>query len=233
MNKTTNYEIFGDIASNRELDPRHVNRLKKAIQEKNLLHLNPIIVDEENRVIEGQHRLEAAKQLQLPIYYITDSNVDKSDIAALNTNKKNWSVQDYINFHCVEKKPGFNILAKFISEHPHIPISAAVQLLSPLGRRRSEEIKSGYVDVGNIDMAEQIADFIKWLRNHFDHAYSGTVIQAIRKLYEAEGFDPEYLKQKIEGQPRSVVKCIKSSHYLEMFLEIYNYKLSINRLTLK
>lgn len=230
MNSTTDYSIFGEIPSNREIDQRHVNKLKKAIAEKNLLHLNPIIVDEDNRVIEGQHRLEAAKQLNLPVYFITDGNVNKSDIAALNTNKKNWAIQDYINFHCVEKRTGFNTLAKFIASHPNIPISSVVQLLSPSSRRNMDEIKSGYVDVSNIEMAEEIASFLKWLRNHFEYAYSGLVIQAIRKMFESEGFDPEYLKQKIDGQPRSVVKCVKSSHYLEMFLDIYNYKLSTNRL---
>lgn len=233
MNKTIDYSIFGEIPSNREIDQRHVNKLKKAIEEKNLLHLNPIIVDERSRVIEGQHRLEAAKQLKLPIYYITDGNVNKSDIAALNTNKKNWAIQDYINFHCVEKRPGFNTLAKFITNHPNIPISSVVQLLSPASRRNMEEIKNGFVDVSNLDMAEKIAAFLKWLRNHFEYAYSGMVIQAIRKMFEYEGFDPEYLMQKIEGQPRSVVKCVKTSHYLDMFLDIYNYKLSTNRLTIK
>src|SRR5690606_774965 len=80
MNKTTDYSIFGEIESNREVDLRHVRKLMKAIEKRNLLHLNPIIVDEQNRVIEGQHRLEAAKQLQVPIYYITDNTVNKSDI---------------------------------------------------------------------------------------------------------------------------------------------------------
>src|SRR5690606_27736796 len=179
MNKTTDYSIFGEIESNREVDLRHVRKLMKAIEKRNLLHLNPIIVDEQNRVIEGQHRLEAAKQLKLPIYYITDGNVDKSDIAALNTNKKNWAIQDYINFHCVEKRPGFAVLAKFISNHPNIPISSAVQLLSPSGRRNMDDIKNGHVDVANLNMAENIAAFLKWLRNHFEFAYSGMVIQAI------------------------------------------------------
>lgn len=233
MNKTTDYSIFGEIESNREVDLRHVRKLMKAIEKRNLLHLNPIIVDEQNRVIEGQHRLEAAKQLQVPIYYITDNTVNKSDIAALNTNKKNWSAQDYINFHCIEKRPGFSVLSKFLSEHPAIPTSSAIQLLSPFSRRNMEEIREGYADVSNLAMAEKIAAFLKWLRNHFEHAYSGMVIQAVRKLFESEGFDPEHLKRKIEDQPRSVVKCIKTGHYVEMFLDIYNYKLSTNRLTIK
>lgn len=233
MKETTDYSIFGEIDSNREVDRRHVNRLVKAIMEKNLLHLNPIIVDEYNRVIDGQHRLEAAKALNVPVYYIVDGSVNNSDISALNSNKKNWQMMDYINFHAVEKRPGFNVLCKFLAEHPDIPASAALALLDPDGIRNSKAVMAGQVNVMNLEQAERIAGFLKWLRNFYDYAFNGTVISVIRKMFDHGDFDEAYFRDKIEGQPRSLVKCINARQYREMFLEIYNYKLSVNRIELR
>lgn len=230
MESTLDYKIFGDFDSNRELDKRHVNRLKDAILHKNLLHLNPIIVDDYRRVIDGQHRLEAAKELKVPVYYIVDTTVSKSDISHLNSNKKNWSLMDYINFYTVEKREGFGVLSKFLSEHPNIPVSAVIALLNPSGRREAKAVMEGILDVGNLSMANRIADFLRWLRNHYEFAYNSTVISVIRQMFEHQDFDLEFFKQKIEGQPRSLVKCINAKQYREMFLEIYNYRLSVNRL---
>lgn len=232
MKCTTEYEIFGVIESNRKIDMRHVKKLASAISDNNLLHLNPIIVDGYRRVVDGQHRLEAAKSLRIPIYYITDSGVGKTDIGALNSNKKNWSLEDYVNFHTKENKPGFKELSNFMALYPGMPVSSALTLLSSGGKRDTAAIRDGRVDVSNIDQAEEIAEFLLWLKEYYEQAYSDSVVQVIRKMFGAEGFDVEYLKKKIADQPRSLVKCINRKQYQEMFLEIYNYKLSINRLSL-
>lgn len=232
MQSTKDYSIFKDVDSNREVDPRHVARLARAISTKNLLHLNPIIVDADMRVIDGQHRMEAAKDLGVEIWYMVDEDISKSDISHLNSNKKNWTLIDYVNFYTVEKRRGFATLSKFIAEHPQIPVSSAIGLLNPYGRRNTKEVMEGYLDVSNIVQAGEIAEFLRWLRNHYEFAYNGSVISVIRQMYDNVNFDVEYLKEKILGQPRSLVKCVNARQYREMFLDIYNYKLSVNRLTL-
>ncbi|WP_336834392.1 ParB/RepB/Spo0J family partition protein [Sphingobacterium siyangense] len=233
MQSTRDYDIFGHINSNRKIDKRHVKTLVNLISKNNLLHLNPLIVDGYNRVVDGQHRLEAAKLLKVPVYFIKDTGVNKTDIATLNSNKKNWSLIDYINFHTEEGKPGFKALHNFMSLYPMLPVSSALSLLSTGGRHDTAAIREGSVDVNNVDQAEEIAEFLSWLHPHYDSSYSGSVASVIRKMFNAEGFDQELFKSKIMGQPRSLVKCINRKQYLEMFLEIYNYKLSLNRLIIK
>lgn len=232
MKSTTQYDMFGRISSNRKIDRKHVKNLVEVIRANNLLHLNPIIVDGELRVVDGQHRLEAARQLGVPIYYIVNDSVGKTDIAALNSNKKNWSLVDYINFHTKENRPGFKRLQEFMELYPMMPVSSALTLLSGNGRHDTAAIRQGHVDVSNADQAEEIAEFLLWLRPYYDAAFSNSVAHAIRQMFDAEGFEVDFFKKKIEQQPRSLVKCINRKQYQEMFLEIYNYKLSINRLSL-
>ena len=102
MNQTTDYSLFKDVSSNRDVDRKHVKKLVNSIREKNLLEVNPIIVNEKLEVLDGQHRLEAAKQLKVPIYYVISSDVTHNDISRLNSNKKNWLLMDYINYYTVK-----------------------------------------------------------------------------------------------------------------------------------
>lgn len=223
MKHTTDYDIFGEITSNREVNAKHVRKLVAEIERKNLLHVNPILVNEQMQVIDGQHRLAAARILGVPIYYLQDTGIQKEDIALLNSNKKNWNAMDYINYHGAEKRPGFDVLAKFIIQNPLMQVSTVIKLLNPDGKRNSDHIREGRIDVSNLPQAIAIAGFCKWLRNYYDAAYEDRIVSAIRKIFDADGFDEEQLVAKIEGQPRSLVPVINAKQALEMFTEIYNY----------
>ena len=59
--KTTDYGQFKNIEGNRGINLKHVNTLVTSITEKDLQI--PIIVDQNMRVVDGQHRLEAYKKL--------------------------------------------------------------------------------------------------------------------------------------------------------------------------
>lgn len=143
VKSTTDYKIFGQITSNREVDKKHVKKLIKNISENNLLHLNPIIVNGNMEVIDGQHRLEAAQILGVPVFYFMDENVDKTHISKLNSVKKDWKPIDYINYFTIEKKPGFDKLSAFITKHPLFPVSTCLMLLSSSGYKHTSELRGG------------------------------------------------------------------------------------------
>ena len=67
---TTNYNQFKLVQFNREKSAHHISQIKKKIKENNLLHLHPILVNLKGEVIDGQHRLQAAQELEVPIYYL-------------------------------------------------------------------------------------------------------------------------------------------------------------------
>lgn len=220
--QTTDYALFKHVTSNREVDKKHVNRLAKAISKKNLLHLDPIVVNDQMQIIDGQHRLEAAETLGVPIFYIIGAEVTKHDLSDLNSVKKNWSVLDYINYWSVEKAPGFDVLSKFLSEHSQIPASTAMMLLSVDGKRDTRALKEGKSDVGNIAQAEQIALFLKSFRNIIDWAYDRSFVMAIQRLVDSGKYDHAVMLKKLENQSRSLVKCVNVKQYIELLEEIYN-----------
>lgn len=214
MKSTKNYSQFKSIVSNREVDERHVNQLMKAIEAKNLLHLNPIICNKEFEVVDGQHRLEAASRLGLEVYYIMDDQVSKADIATINSHAKNWKVMDYINYWTIEKRPGFDRLSAFLSENPQIPPSTALMMLSVDASRQAHGVREGHINTGNHKEANEIATVLRYYRNLIDFAYDRNFVLAVYAAFTSGQYDHEIMKKKLEYQSRSLVKCINTKQYL-------------------
>ena len=56
----------------------------------------PILVNENKSIIDGQHRLQAAKELKIPITYIISNESSEENIDQLQISKK-WTAFDFCN----------------------------------------------------------------------------------------------------------------------------------------
>src|SRR5689334_1668429 len=93
---TTDHSKFSLLRYNRKIDPTNVYNKKKAILRKNQLPTNPIKVTKNFEVIDGQHRLEAAKELELPIYYMIVDDFEPEDLVEMHTIQSGWKIEDYL-----------------------------------------------------------------------------------------------------------------------------------------
>jgi hypothetical protein len=77
IQKTEDYNLFKRIVGNRTINKAQVRRLYDSYSIKPwLIQYCPIIINDNNEVIDGQHRLEAIKRLKIPVYYL---QVEKDD----------------------------------------------------------------------------------------------------------------------------------------------------------
>ena len=70
------YHSLGKVKGNREVNDINVSRLKKSIQDNNILHLRPIVVREEDNeltIVDGQHTHVAATSLGIPFAIMVDN----------------------------------------------------------------------------------------------------------------------------------------------------------------
>lgn len=234
MKETTNYSLFKDISSNREVDKTHVKSLVNAIQNKNLLYANPILVNEDMEVIDGQHRLEAARILGVPIYYI-QADVSRQDISKLNSNQKNWKLIDYINFWAVEKAPNFNKFTKFLVEHSEFGITGLITIVNIDSAKNTRGIKRGEINIMDMDFATEICELCRDLNDQYDYdfVFDGPFVIALKKVMNAENFSLDTLKEKIAAAPRAFVPCRNVKEYTQMIMDAYNYKLSKKQIVVK
>lgn len=222
IQETTEYKRFKEIASNRDIDKTHVNKLVNAIRVKNLLSVNPIIVNEKMEILDGQHRLAAARQLKLPIFYVVGSDIAHDDIARLNTNKKNWKLMDYINYYTVKGIKEFKELSRFVNEYPQFPINFLIALLSSDGSRQRQQLLKGILDISNKDQAKIIIGYISDFYQFFDHAHSSRFLEAILFLCNTGLYNHDRMINKINHNPGALIPCANKKQYIRLLQEIYN-----------
>jgi len=167
--ETTDYNRFKKTRGNRPVDPTHVEQLKKLIAEKDLY--DPIRVNKNMEVIDGQHTLEARKQLDLKVPYIIMDSDDPLDVARLNTGRKNWSMVNYLDQHCARNKMDYKICKQKMQQFG-INVAEAVVLLlkqTSLWSRISHDFKTGQfvIPAGGIEHCDRIGARLMQLKKYF------------------------------------------------------------------
>lgn len=226
IKSTKNYDIFRLINSNREVDYAHVRKIKESIHKKNLLNVHPINVNAQMEVIDGQHRLQAAKELGIEIFYIVNEGITSHDISRLNSIKKNWCLEDYLNHYMVEGLPEYKKVGQFVKHYSKIPLSGAIQILGANFQGLLRDFRDGNFQVSNYEEAAKIGDElykIKEIPTQIGkHLFSTAFLRVYISAREHEKFDFSKFVKQIEKQPRSFVPCVNNKQYLEMFNEFYN-----------
>lgn len=188
MQVTKDYSIFKKIDSNRDINKPHLKKLIASITIKNLLYLFPVIINNKNEVVDGQHRIEAAKVLGLPIYYIIDNSITKADIALMNSNRKSWGAKDYISFYAQEGNEDFKRLRKMLKDYPSLSPTLTAKLLCGKceafyegGGEYSKNIKAGKLNTSHYAMAKLIAELCSRLEQDRTWAFDAYFIMDIKK----------------------------------------------------
>lgn len=158
--KTTDYDRFVPIMSNRELDKRHVMNLQRSIKQRNLLMVRPIIVNENMEVIDGQHRLAAAQMIDEPVYYLQVKGLTQQDLAVLNTHQKNWSVMDFVNFYTLQGVAEYKKLSRLCNKYPLMKPTVMLRMVG-----YGNKVREGKINISNLPKAEIICDTVYKLLN--------------------------------------------------------------------
>ena len=93
--ETNDYEKFGKILGNRDLVTNL--GLKKSLQESG--QLVPIKVNKFYEIVDGQNRFNYLKELNLPVQYYISENYKKEHVPSINVSPKNWTIENFMNFH--------------------------------------------------------------------------------------------------------------------------------------
>lgn len=225
---------------NRDLSEHHLRRLKASIQEKNLLIDHPILVTPDMVVIDGQHRLEVAKELGLPVWYKVAELTEWGDLANVNANTKNWTISDHLEYWCRQGKPHYLRLREFLRRNPFIGVNVAASLCAGLGadslsgnyktsaipsnRGSFKEGKYQLTDAG-VANAQIFVDMLKDYEQFYDGWKRRNFVKALFLIVGAGHYDHARMMHQLETYGWSVrlMHAASRDDYITQLNNAYNF----------
>ena len=239
---TTNYSMFGHIGGNRNLDTSNLNKIKQSVSKKHI-KTNAVIciLDVEDvkvplKIVDGQHRFEACKDLNIPVSYVIDSSLTMSsilnDITLLNTASKEWDVSDFMNSEAQKGNQNYVLYSQvyniFNNSFDH---ESLFYILNNDDSRTCPKIsyplfKSGQLHFDQSDynyLIQRLKDISKF--DYYNELGGKRYYQkALNQLINTKGFDMGQMLSKIQTRQSTIVKCTTVDGALRQLGDIYNWK---------
>lgn len=225
VQKTNDYNKFKTKQGNRDLNELHLKRLKSSVQEMDLLHANPILVNERFEIIDGQHRFNVCVDLGKPIYYIVVKGLGLREIQVLNANSKNWKLEDYIDGYCSMQMQEYCYFKSLLNKtHLGITNLLALFVQGTTSGNSMIALKNGNLKLTHKERGLIIIEWLKDWVIFYPGAYRRTFIVGLVQLYQTKGYSHDKMMQKMKYQSAKLVDCTNTKTYLAILEEIYNFK---------
>ena len=234
IQSTMDYSIFKLLGFNRKIRLAHVKRLEESLRTKNMLSSNPILVNENMEVIDGQHRLKAAMNLSLEVFYCVLKNSEAHDIILLNSVKESWSTADYVNYHANQGNLNYLKFQRF-AEKSGVALEVLKSAVFGSSTKINHEFKQGKILFGEKEETEvvvrihqmnQIVEAIQRMSLIKTQSCfkSGKLRVAIIDFLRIEEVDFEKFFEKFHKRFDLFRPCITRPQYIDLFKAIYNHR---------
>lgn len=233
IKKSKEYDEFAFIEGNREIINSHLQSLKDSISQKNLLHLRPIVVDENKNILDGQHRFMAAQELEIQFYYIQCKSDDYKELISLNRHQKNWKLYDYAKFYSVNfKNENYSKVLNIINDFKINLLTLFIYLNYNIRKKilRAEfEVGDFLFDFNEEKLKTDLSD---WQFFHdFLEEKESDMIDMIKTVYfrkalflilNSKRINKETFWERIKSNFVMLHRCFNFDQAIEMLLKIYN-----------
>lgn len=236
---TKDYSIFKTMEGNRKTNSANKKALMKSMSER--YYMNPILVNEDMYIIDGQHRKEVCEELKLPVYYIIQKDLGLEDVKRINSASKVWKTADYLTSNTRDDNPNkdsYEFINKLKTEYK-FTVENILVILNKFIRVGSNitDIRTEF-KVGSLHLTQKEQDDMMDFINHleifkgFKNYHNNFFVQAYYKLYSTEGYDHKIMvnqfnKYALDDEETNREGILKSRYgvadYCESLRDLYNY----------
>lgn len=228
----TNYSAFKKLSINREVLSGRVNKLVASISKQYIF--NPIIVNENMEIIDGQGRYEALKSLGLPIHYIMVPGIGINECIQLNNYNTKWSALDFAKSYASSGNPNY-VMLLHTCDTTNLPLSKVLRIANKAKQGRKISGENGYLspfERGELSFTED--DFLKVryisiLANEiaealvFTGSKNNAFYYALTIMVDFDEYDHKRMLKNCRKCRSSFALMAKVSDQLAEFERIYNY----------
>lgn len=237
--ETNDYGKFKFKEGNRSISKN--SELENMIVSDDQLQYNPLIVDPDFYILDGQHRLSIAEKLGKPVYYLVNNSASEETIQHLNVGNRNWTQKNHIDFFAHKGKKNYKFLKEIVEKRPYLSISSFLDVFSTKSHRATKEMRAGRMEF-KYNEIEILLILDRWdeIRNkkrEICHSarVSNNAQRAIFRLICRPEYDHARFLHAIDLYPVEFIAALKQASTLDInakILDVYNRNLKKNKLKL-
>lgn len=237
---TRDYSRFKQLTGNREADAldMRVKKIKASISQVGYVP-SPVIVNEKMEVIDGNGRLAALRDLNLPVYYIVVPGLTVRHCVAMNINSTNWTLLDFVNSYADQGNENFVRLRQLLENHNKISLSVVLALITDnAAGGDARGVKNGTIVV-TPEIYEASDKLLGWYELNFLPVHQriigskATFATAVLWAARHSALDLNRFAEVINQHKTDLPPVSTTYHTLETFTKLYNRNLNKNRIYLQ
>lgn len=247
---TKDYSLFLTVEGNRAINQKHVAKLVDSMQTHG--NISAIIcrqIEKEKEIfyeiMDGQHRVEAAKICNLPIEYDC-WDITNRGMIALNENQKNWTLDDYVNFGVADGLNDYIILSKY-RESSGMALTALIEIfggnkIDPERKKEGEgNTRRQFKEMGvrydtfkrltwkipNLERSESILNMLQDFYTKFNvqHWKNHRFVSAFITVLNSGNYDHERMLSQMDKGVK-LTRQQKQGDFIANFEHVYNHQFS-------
>lgn len=234
------YDLLTKLLGNRTIAPKNVENKKTLLEKNGFKSSNPVIVNANGQIIDGQHRRLAAEDLGIKYKFTIDTSIIPEEslqtTIELNNSGKPWATLDYINAYA---ENGNEEYKKLLSLCEELNLNVSKTLILYLGAKANSDFQKS-IAKGKFKFDEDRAKTARERKSELDQL-SELVSQRYKKLVESQPFYSAYLElTRKENFKFKVLKeqfnkmrytVLDRRNLSETLVETYNLQRRTNRVS--
>lgn len=225
---TKDYEIFKRLVGNRPVAEDRISKIAQSIKEIGWVR-NPIVVNENMEVVDGQGRLTALERLGLPVEYIIAKGAGTKECIRMNMNMINWKLPDFIRSYAEQGNVNYQRLLELLENYAGGNLNIITTAVYRVSKSKHREIKDGSLQLTaeQFENAKKSLDYIQPILEELDlKRLPGSYIRLMQTLIYYFGYDEvdkKRLKEKVLKYMYSARPWVTNPDCEREVEDAYNY----------
>jgi hypothetical protein len=234
IRETSDYSRFKLLQWNRGVELHRVMKLMQSM--KRYGFLLPILVNQNGRIADGQHRFEAAKSLGLGVRYIVfelEDDLLPLLVSNVNSLAKTWRLIDYQNCWAEFGKAPY-LWVKRLAEDRGVELDTLVRFIintTSTHEANQDKFKNGEfypTDKDKERIEERIvqANQIFMINKKF-HEFKNRKMfySAVLRIVTAKNYNHKRMVDKLNRDSDTIIRAHRRQDYIKQLEELYNKNL--------
>ena len=229
---TRDYSIFKRLTGNRDIPESRIGKIVASIQEIGWVH-NPIVVNENMEVIDGQGRLTALQRLKMPVEYIIAPGASTRECVYMNMNMVNWKLPDFVKSYAEQGNENYQRLLSLMEKYAGGNLNIISTAVYRVSKSKLRDIKEGTLQLTEEQYKAAVPrlEFIKPLLEKINEKKLPgslvTLMQTLIYYFDYEEVDKERLAYSVEKYIYNATPWVLNTDCEREVENAYNYNMRL------